>query len=176
MRKFLPILLIVLFASPFVGIYTYLNYQKYVIRKHVKKQIIKGVDKNDLVLLIFTNEEAADKLKWEHSKEFEYKGQMYDIVDRIQRNDTVWYWCWWDYEETDLNKELIYLTDLAMGRNSKDKEKSQEFSNFLKKLYFTDIYNSEIFNTAQKYSFTPLGSINYVSVTLTPPVPPPKFV
>ncbi len=45
----------------------------------VKTRILAGVGKNQMVRLSFTALATKTQLRWEHSKEFEYKGEMYDI-------------------------------------------------------------------------------------------------
>ncbi|MFH1049421.1 MAG: hypothetical protein V1779_00660 [bacterium] len=53
----------------------------------MKWNMIAGLDKDELVLLKFTEEELVLKLRWEHSKEFEYHYQMNDIVDQAIQGD-----------------------------------------------------------------------------------------
>ncbi|HMR42371.1 MAG TPA: hypothetical protein PKC40_00990, partial [Saprospiraceae bacterium] len=103
------ILLLFVFVTPAFLTFGWLQYQRILVKKQVKRHIMAGLDREDLILLKFTAAEAQAKLRWEHAREFEYEGQMFDVVEREIRGDTSFYWCWWDSEETALNKELSAL-------------------------------------------------------------------
>lgn len=173
MKKILSILLIVFFITPFAGYYSYLNYQKYLVKKQVKKQIIAGIDKKNLVLLSFSVRESKNLLKWKHSKEFQFKGQMYDIVEKLQKNDSIFYWCWWDCEETGLNKELNQLTDLTMGRNTGKDKNLPEINNLFKKLYYSEINNDIFSDEYLLIDYKTDNPILYKSEFIAIPDPPP---
>lgn len=150
-----------------------MNYQKDILRKQVKHKIIQGIDRQELVLLSFTKTEAKEKLRWKHSKEFEYKDQMYDIVESITYGDTIHYWCWWDHEETKLNKKLSVLTRQAFSKDPKQKEKRQLLNRFLQSLFFES--SSDVIKTGYKLIAKQSGfyPFNYKSVYIYPPTPPP---
>ena len=88
---------------------TRLNHDRSIAKKEIEDHIAAGISKSDLVLLIFSTEETRTLLRWEHSREFEYKRQMYDIVETKSLGDTVYYWCRWDQKETKLNEQLREL-------------------------------------------------------------------
>ena len=70
----------VLFIAPFYGTYLYLSLQQKVIQEAVQRKLEEGIPENELVKLTFFKKEIPKLLKWEHDKEFEYNGQMYDVV------------------------------------------------------------------------------------------------
>jgi len=85
--------------GPSLGTFGWLHYQKYAVRAEVKQMMInKGMAEEHLVVLQFTTEEKA-LLNWEHDKEFEYQGQMYDVVDSYQVGDIFYYSCWPDMKK-----------------------------------------------------------------------------
>lgn len=106
------LLLCCVFVDPVIASFTWLYYQKAIIKREVKRQIIAGIDEDDLVLLKFSKEEAKTKLRWEHSKEFEYNRQMYDVVKTMTLGGMVYYWCWLDHEETKLNRRFCLFPNL----------------------------------------------------------------
>ncbi len=55
-----------------------------------------------MVRLKFSKTEITTKLNWKHSKEFEFNNQMYDVVDKVVTRDSIRYWCWWDFKETEI--------------------------------------------------------------------------
>ena len=73
--------LFILFA-PVATMFLYLHFEKAALKREIKWKMVAGIDQNELVLLKFSKEEAEKQLRWEHSKEFEYEGQMYDVVSK----------------------------------------------------------------------------------------------
>lgn len=176
MKKLTGIFLIAIMLVPFTGTYLWFQYQKKLIRKEVKEKIINSIDRQALVILKFTKAEITKKLKWEHSKEFEYKDQMYDIVETKTEGDTITYWCWPDHKETKLNKKLKILITKALGNNQQNKENQKRCQNFYKSLYhpglsdFDGMFLLPRDNKIQIYFSSVLSNIY-----LSPPVPPPEI-
>lgn len=169
------ILLCCVLIDPVIATFTYLYYQKTAVKKEVVAQILAGIDKDELVLLRFSKKDAAEKLRWEDSKEFEYKGQMYDVVETMTAADTVYYWCWLDHKETKLNRQLDDLTAKVLGHTHKIRIENKRLPSFLKSLYFA---NSFIWNGSESGSFCMFCGISlnlYSSVTIQPPSPPPQL-
>ena len=76
--------------------------------------MIAGLPEEELVLLAFSMQDAARQLRWEHGREFEYQGQMCDVVHTVQKGDTIYYRCWPDLAETNLNRRLALLVEQAL--------------------------------------------------------------
>lgn len=94
----------------------------HVIRKNVKRKIKKGARESDMVKLYIPKTlEAKPDASFTriHSREFRYKGQMYDIVKQTDLGDTTLYWCIWDKEETALFAQLGSLFDKAKKHDPK---------------------------------------------------------
>jgi hypothetical protein len=147
-----------------------------MVRKEVKRKIIAGLDRDDLFLVALTQEESQIELRWEHSKEFEYKGQMYDIVETEWKDGVIYYWCWWDHEETSLNQKLNKLAAHAFDTSDRKQQQEKKLSYFYQSLYFqetsTDIVwnrykeDREPFNNQEEF---PKNRSN------SPPLPPPEL-
>lgn len=138
--------------------------------------MIAGIDKSELVLLKFSKSEIASKLKWKHSKEFEFNSQMYDIVDKVISKDSIQYWCWWDYKETKLNKQLDELLVGVFQHDSKSKEKQDLLFKFYKSVYFQPVFSWSPLkqNDITKISY---GYNNrYQGLFVFSEVPPPNFL
>ncbi len=144
------------------------------MKREVKWKMIAGLDKEELVLLKFTAKESKTELRWEHSREFEYKGQMYDIVEKSIQGGTIFYWCWWDHEETKLNKQLDGLLANVLGNNPQRQEKKSQLADFFKKLFHENqkTHLAEIFKQRIDCFFY---SEVFTSIYHAPPVPPPRF-
>jgi hypothetical protein len=127
-KQLFSILLISTLIGPFLGITLYLKHEKRMLKREIKHRIIEGIDKSELVELTFTDLEAETQLRWEHSKEFEYNGEMYDVVESKSDNGKITYWCWWDNEETSLNKQLNKLLARALNDQTPSKNSSNAHS------------------------------------------------
>ncbi len=138
MRKGFAIFLLIVSLYPYLGTKAILLLRKGVVREQVKERILAGVGQNELAQLRFSNEAAQSELRWEHSKEFEYKGEMYDVVRSEQRADSVTYWCIHDRAETEINRQLDRLTDQETSKDPQRKAIFTDFFQFLKTLFFDE--------------------------------------
>ncbi len=173
-HKVAGILLLLCLIVPIVAAFMYLHYQKALVRREVKHQMIAGIDKDELVLLKFTEKESQTKLRWEHSKEFEYQGQMYDILEKEIKGETTYYWCWWDHKETKLNRRLDGLVDKVLESNPQNRDKQEELAEFYKKLYFNK-YPELLVLSKQIETGYYTFSESCLSIYYSPLVPPPRF-
>jgi len=175
LKNLITILLLTCLTLPFIGSVSWLNYQKKKVKRQVKHQIIAGIDKEDLVLLTFSLDNAENKLKWKHSKEFEYNGSMYDIVEADTSGNNINYWCWWDYEETKLNKQLTKLLAQYLSNNTENKAAKNQLNKFFDTLFYL---KNNPWKTAiiihQKNLFN-LYLNNYESLNISPSSPPPIY-
>lgn len=172
MKSIISILLLISFTVPFGGSYILLQYQKLQIKKEIKEHIISGIDKNELVFLKLSKTESENELLWEHSGEFEYKGEMYDIVHSEEKGDTIFYWCWWDHDETRLNKQLNDLVNQTMGHNPGIQANTKRIATFFLSLFTPETVERDTFTQFQ-YILHPQANSFYSSVKISPPVPPP---
>lgn len=174
MKNLINIFLICCFILPFIGSVSYLNYQKKKIKRQIKHDIIAGIDKDELVLFSFTLEETQSKLKWKHAKEFEYNGSMYDIVDTDTSNNIITFWCWWDYKETKLNKQLTKLLAQFLGNDTHNKETKSQLRNFLDTLFYlkNEPWKASINTTKKLQLYSYIN--NYSSLKIASSSPPPR--
>lgn len=175
MIKSIPaILLLSALLLPALGGYAWLQYQKSEVRREVENRKERGFVEEDLVLLRFSKAETKTVLRWEHAAEFEYLGQMYDIIRTEVKGDSLYYWCFWDEEETVLNRELAEVEKGLFNADSPQQEKREQLQQFYKSLIAIESPRSEISqpttitNTFPFY-LKPLGA-----VFLEPPSPPPR--
>lgn len=154
--------------------YLYLQYRKMLVRKEIKWRLIAGIDRKELVLLKFRSSEQH-QLKWKHAREFEYRGELYDIVETISQGDTTFYWCWWDNEETQLHKKLTELVSKALKGDPKRNKNQQDLLSFFKTPYYASPPQNGISDTIcskihrAKWMIRP-----YHTLLDTPPSPPPE--
>jgi hypothetical protein len=168
------IFLILSLSVPFTGAYTWLHWQIKMTRKEVKRNMIKGLDKSELVLLKFSKAETATQLRWEHSREFEYRQNMYDIVETEERGDSIWYLCWWDHAETQLKRQLADLADWSMHGDTRGQERQLRLDRFFKSLYLAKEAFLAPVLSGKRAAGIALRPVFYSSPFFSPLVPPPE--
>ncbi len=126
----------VLFIAPFYGTYLYLSLQQKAIQEAVQRKLEEGIPSNELVKLTFSTSEINKVLRWEHDKEFEYKGQMYDVVEVTDVGDSLQYLCWWDKAETATKKNKQKLLHAGIDTSNPQKHIPFTFSDYYKSIYF----------------------------------------
>ena len=134
---------------------------------------MRSVDKSQLVRLSFTKTYAESGLRWEHSKEFEWLGEMYDVVSTESKDDSVTYWCWWDKEETALNKQLTDLVANSLGKNKERRRHQEQLVDLLKAAYLPITHSlfSQDSLISDVRHFEQKSCLSVVSIA--PPFPPP---
>lgn len=174
-RQIFSIALLIALTAPVIGTYCWLQYQKVVVKREVKWRLIEGMDKEDLVLLRFSKDQTQNRLGWKHPGEFQYNGEMYDVVERLETVDSVFYWCWWDRHETRLNGQIAELASRAMQQDNQVRKNHDRLFNFYKSLYFgkygvdmCPFFEKDIKNNNE-------WDDRYDPVSCPPPTPPPEL-
>ncbi len=141
----------------------------------MKRQIVHGLDEQNLVTLKFHKDEVSKLVKWKHSREFEYHDFMYDIIFTTTSADSITYICFPDNDESAVNAHILQV---ASNNYSHDPLKTRietilkynqiNFNFFVER----SVSNVILPDSAVKY-FTPNSSYNF---TIPKPlVPPPQF-
>ena len=157
--------------------FLYLHFEKAALKREIKWKMVAGIDQNELVLLKFSKEEAEKQLRWEHSKEFEYEGQMYDVVSKEIKGDTIYYRCWWDHEETALNKKLQELVAQTFDKD-KDKQRTQkQLTNYFQSCFCSTLFEwqATVPEDLVEIYQTIVYEDNFSTIRLSPPTPPPQY-
>jgi len=150
--------------------------EKRVVRKSVKKRLIAGIAREELVLLKFSSRQKETLLNWEHSREFEYKGEMYDIIRFEQHGDTMWYWCYWDRQETKLKRKLDFLVVKMMGPAPQSRNEGRQLTEFFRSLYFPfENDNNPIVSFSKEEKVLRPFLFALLKRDIIPPSPPPEF-
>ncbi|MBX2890060.1 MAG: hypothetical protein KF734_03975 [Saprospiraceae bacterium] len=173
MRTILGILLLSVLAAPLVGTYASLRQEKRRVKKEVKKRLMAGADNIDLVFFQFSKHDSETLLRWEHEREFEYEEQMYDVVKKIEQGDSILLWCWWDHEETALNKQLRQLLAKSQNNDPCRHEKERRLVCFFLSLFFVEIPNAHLPCISMEYVGTLSECDSLQSIAESPPPSPP---
>jgi len=159
---------------PFWGSYLFFQFTKNKIKQEVEC-LLKSKNENILLVeLAFSLEQAQSELKWEHSREFEFGGQMYDIVAQRQLGDSVYYTCYPDHKETRLNTEKDKLISRTMHNDPFQKQQNQRIINFIKTVFQKNEFTwSPVIEAPSPIHYS-LFTIHYSLYLSSPPSPPPK--
>jgi len=144
-----------------------------MVRKEVKWKMIEGLNRDELSLIAISKNQSS-QLEWEHSKEFEYQGEMYDVVYKKETADSLFYWCWWDRKETQLNRQLASLTRILLDSDTKRTENSSRIAFFFKSLFTETTEYIDQVALENPPAFYELYNKHWNSLTTSPPSPPPR--
>jgi hypothetical protein len=108
-RKFILLSFVALLTYQFVGFFTFVEIEHFLIRKQIKKAIKLSVPENQLIKFHFTAKESQN-LNWVKPHEFRLNGRFYDVLHK-QKVKGVWYFqCIDDRQETALFEKLDFAT------------------------------------------------------------------
>lgn len=175
MKKLICIGFLTSILSPTLITYYSFHYRSSFIKEEVDSHIEKGVEEDELILLKFSHEETQTLLRWEHAREFEYNQQMYDIVESEALEDSMYYWVWWDIEETELKKEYEEIITDLLGVKKNTTNQSMRLKIAFRSIYFLE-HSADLTLLARKQEVA-YSKIQYDLLTLfyAPPSPPPKI-
>ncbi len=161
---------------PFAGTYLWLYCEKAAVKQQVKQKILGGIDKEELVWLTFKTTEATEVLHWEHDREFEYQGRMYDVVETKAQGDFISYLCWPDHEETQLNRLIDEMAKTDTGNETPVNTSLTKYLDFDKDICHpnTPAVKTDLQNELQP-RYGRLISLPAFCLN-TPPSPPPEIV
>lgn len=171
-KNIAAVILMLCFCLPFTGTYTYLHFKKKQIRAAVRKQIFASVPDEELVVLKFAV--GTELLRWEHSSEFEYDGNMYDVVSSVQEGDSVTYRCIPDIRETKVKRSIKELLAKKMGSDPKSKEQHKRLMDFCKALFFQQFRGYAGLPFFAEESTGTAYTMQISDMYFPPPLPPPK--
>lgn len=99
--------------------------------------IINGMDDSQLIAFTFSARDSAEVLLWKHAREFQFEGEMYDIVRfEFAGGDSTRYICWHDKDETRLNEQIASLLPNVFGHHDQTRQTKDRLVQFYTHLYF----------------------------------------
>lgn len=176
MNRIISILLLLCFLLPGLSSFSWLHYQRYLIKSKIKWQLLAALPDDDLLLLKFHEKDVQKQLHWEHSREFEYEWKMYDVVRQKKQGDTLYLWCFEDHQETSLKQKIRHLVNTSLANNIPHQSQQQSLLKWLDSLFFDTAPDILSFNKIiwQKKPLDYLYNL-YYSIAFPPLSPPPKI-
>lgn len=95
--------LLLLWGLPYWGARMGYSVREVQLERKAQEAMI-GLSDDQLFHFSVHRHDSTRLFRWEHSREFEFQGQMFDVARRELRGDTLHLWCYWDAAETDLNR------------------------------------------------------------------------
>ena len=172
--RILPVILCLALLAPAGVTYYYLQGRREQVRHEVKRMMIRGISRDQLVVLTFATRETDLKVHWKHAEEFEYNGRMYDIVESLTLGDSTRYWCWPDEEETRLNRQLADLVSQTLSHDPQNRDRQARLISFLATLYCSSPFTWNSATGSQAIEPACEIPAAFHSRSEAPPSPPPR--
>ena len=152
MKKTLSILLIELLFLNLVGFNLIFGYMLYSSKSEGLSSVKNIDDLSEAILIVLTKVNRSD-FQMIDSKEIKYKGRMYDIYKRIEKNKKVYFYCKSDEHEDEV---LRVIDSFQKLKDSNKDNKANPFAEY--------VFNNLIKNFIQPYqleNLTPQTKISY---------------
>ncbi|MHB1278563.1 MAG: hypothetical protein ACYC1Q_09195 [Bacteroidia bacterium] len=175
MRKHLSFLLLLVILFNMTGIFIVFKVHQTQVRREIKHKIKAGIPESDLHSFSFSTEDYA-QLDWERKDiEFQWNGEMYDIVKSGIITDSIHLLCVNDKQEKTLFAKLDELIQRKMEQESNQSNNPlRKLVNILKLVYTSDPIHTpsdpDPLRMAIRYAdINPLYSSPQVETSTPPP-------
>lgn len=152
------LLFLALLILPMLCMQFQLRQQIRRIKHEVQNAILQGLPKEDLRIFHF-NPLEQKQLQWEHEHEFEWHGQMFDVVSMQKQGNKLIIECWPDQKESALKQHMRTMWARALGSDPKHQSEKDRLYQFLSHLYFEQV----------QYALSPLLVENQMVCSITHP-------
>ena len=174
MKKVISILLTLLIflnSSNYILIYV----ERLATNKQEMLALIRAQQKSlKIQELKFSKYEYMKKLNWKDEKEFEYNGRMYDVASIRINKDNITICC-----VRDENEEMLISNFEKMHRRNSAKDRIASDSRTSLLAYHLLATQNKINSEKRATNVSPFlvgDNINYNSIYIKAPTPPPKIV
>jgi hypothetical protein len=175
LRQGFACLLIGIFCLPALGTWGLFSLQQQRIRKEIKQKIKAGVPLSQQTLLGFSKIELESGiLSWMNDHEFQYQGVAYDVLKKTSQQDSIYFSCIRDEDETRLFKTLDDQVSKILNQDKNTHNQKENTFRFYRNLFFANSNpNTQYFMDLSKEQ-----SISFVedlsSRISSPENPPPE--
>lgn len=174
MKRVIIILLLIVFTYSFLGAGFVYNIWLFSVKENVEQRV-KASDHDSRKIIKVPKswqDNPPNDFKWHEEHEFQYRGQMYDIIRKEVHGDQVWYYCYWDKAETELINNLSeYVSNYLQQKPEEAKTKSY-LKIIIEKIFllpFADVnFDLSLHELASNFIPVQPHSI-YLDVDLPPP-------
>lgn len=158
-----------------MGYYPVFLLRQQNIRNELTDIINQNIASGILTVLSFEKSQI-NSLQWLKKNEFNYKGDLFDIVmTEISENGKIYYYCFLDKKEKHLLVQLEKHVSRSIADNDKNQKSERNFIKNLTKDFFAIENEFLITSNAIELDFIAIVS-DYHSLIPTKEAPPPKSV
>lgn len=149
--------------------------RQYQIRKEMKAVLKAGAPDSLHHYFYLDDIEAVPKdITWIHSKEFRYRGNMYDIISRTEENGRVLLHCIRDVKESGLFAELDRLVELGMSGIPNQQSEKLLLHKLYHSLYSPSAGTTHLQPVVKSHKHRTLYARHHVVAVLPNDTPPPE--
>lgn len=168
------IVLLMVFSSPVWVTHLALKNHLLEIKREVKRSILAGIPEKDQVVIKLHSSELSS-LYWEHETEFEFEGNMYDVIRSTEIGDSIMYYCFKDHAESTIKRKLTTLLHDIRKEDGKSHQQVEKLQS-----YFTSLFPNRAFTLNSVWvDVKPVdyGRLRFAiqSTHSPPPTPPPNI-
>lgn len=137
MKRLLIISLLLTFAYNFLGAGMVYNTWLYSIKKNVKERLQGEYEGKKILVKIpeSWNSKPPAEFSWHEDDEFEYRGQMYDVIRKETHGSEIWYYCHRDKAETTLLRQLAQYVSRYLHQNSDEQQETNLLDSYLDQVF-----------------------------------------
>ncbi len=176
-RAAVSLMIIVSMVFAFSAYLASFKIRQFEVRKEIKHLIKSGApDSLRFDFYLDELENNFSKVTWIHSKEFRYKGEMYDILDWKKEKGRIVLKCIHDVKESGLFAELDRMVELQMERNDQQEQHRNQWFKLFNSLFvlLSEDINWNPGNVSSKH-YTPY-IYPALSCEIIPNTPPPRLL
>lgn len=173
LKKLAVILLTLIVCYNTVGYFIVFKARQLQVKAEIKKMIKSSVPEAQLVVFRYSPA-TRHEFKWIHSKEFRYKGSMYDVVKKsaVSPTETDIY-CIHDVKESGLFRHLDYLVKEAMNHSRNGTNTLKVLSVFFAGLFPPPDFSNVFIPECTEIQYTVIPDL-YTCSAYTIISPPPR--
>ncbi len=110
------------------------NMQTQWVRKQVNYELLANNTKNLSKLIL--NQKEMEQLNWQHADEFEYQGEMYDVLKQEHSIGKTTFICYKDSKESKLKQNIKWMWIQLLAQTPWNKHQNKLQQNQWKKDYW----------------------------------------
>jgi hypothetical protein len=145
--------------------------------KNIFLSIEKGMIKDDLILFKFNKydlEKGLSYLEWIEENEFRIDGEMYDVVKREVKKDSIYLYCLHDKTESILYSGIVKIFNRLFGDGPGNDGNSTIINNLLSELYFNTATEFSKFYLEESNRYLPVKTFSLLDGEHFINTPPPR--
>jgi hypothetical protein len=177
LRQVFACLLIGIFCLPALGTWGLFSLQQQRVRKEIKQKIKAGVPLSQQTLLGFSKIELeSGTLSWINDHEFRYQGVAFDVLKKTSQQDSIYFSCIRDEDETRLFKTLDDQVNKILNQDKNTRNQKENTFRFYRNLFFADFNPNAQFLLGQSQDRGNHFVEDLNSGLISPENPPPEQI